>query len=135
MSDHHDDLPRFNHPASTKLLFGVFISLIVLTILTVATSAFWAASGLPEAFAFPVAMIIATAKAFLVCAFFMHMWWDKSFNVIAFLSSVLFVALFIGLTLTDTSEYQDQIDSYPRNEGQTPTYYEINNTEAQAESS
>ena len=114
MSDHHDDLPRFNHPASTKLLFGVFFSLIGLTLLTVATSAMWATSGLPEALAFPAAMVIATMKAFLVCAFFMHMWWDKSFNVLAFLSSGFFVALFIGLTLLDTNAYQNDIDAYPR---------------------
>lgn len=114
MSDHHEDLPRFNHPVSTKLLLGVFISLILLTVLTVVTSALWAASGLPKDFAFPVAMVIASVKAFLVCAFFMHMWWDKSFNVIAFLTSFLFVALFIGLTLLDTGHYQNNIDSFPR---------------------
>ena len=116
MSDHHDSLPTFNHPAPTKLLMAVFVALILLTLLTVATSAFWGAMGLPKALAFPVAMIIATAKAFLVCAFFMHMWWDKSFNVLAFLSSMLFVALFVGLTLTDTGEYQKDMDAFPRNE-------------------
>ena len=72
--------------------------------------------GMPDAFAFPVAMIIATAKAFLVCAFFMHMWWDKSFNVIAFLSSVLFVALFISMTLMDTGHYQSTIEAYDVNQ-------------------
>ena len=68
--------------------------------------------GIPPAFTFPIAMIIATAKAFLVCAFFMHMWWDKSFNVLAFLSSLLFVSLFIGMTLMDTGHYQDTIEAY-----------------------
>ncbi|MEL7498475.1 MAG: cytochrome C oxidase subunit IV family protein [Planctomycetota bacterium] len=126
MSDHHDDLPRFNHPVSTKLLFGVFFSLIGLTVLTVVTSALWKVSELPEAFAFPVAMIIATMKAFLVCAFFMHMWWDKGFNVLAFLSSGLFVALFIGLTLMDSSHYQENIDSFPRNNVKQPVIVPIN---------
>ncbi len=111
MSEHHENLPVFNHPAPVKLLFAVFISLIALTVLTVLT----AGSGMPSAFAFPVAMMIATAKAFLVCAFFMHMWWDKGFNVLAFLSSLFFVALFIGMTLTDTDAYQNDIDLYPRN--------------------
>lgn len=112
MADQHNDLPRFNHPASTKLLFVVFGSLIALTILTVVTSAVWPYSNLPPDLAFPVAMIIATVKAFLVCAFFMHMWWDKKFNVVVFLSSTLFVVLFVGLTLLDTGHYQDSIDSY-----------------------
>lgn len=112
MSDHHDNLPPFCHPASTKLLFGVFIALIFLTILTVATSALGPYLGIPPAFTFPLAMMIATMKAFLVCAFFMHMWWDKSFNVLAFLSSLLFVCLFIGMTMMDTGHYQDSIEAY-----------------------
>ena len=111
MAEHHADHPSFNHPAPLKLLYGVFFALIGLTILTVVVSF----AGLPPAIAFPVAMLIATGKAFLVCAFFMHMMWDKSFNILFFLSSVLFVSLFIGLTLTDTSEYQNTI-AYPRAE-------------------
>ena len=120
MADHHGDLPKFCHPVSTKLLFGVFFGLIFLTILTVVTSASAKSMGMPDAFAFPVAMMIATAKAFLVCAFFMHMWWDKTFNVVVFLSSTLFVVLFIGLTLLDTGHYQDSIDNFPRNEVAQP---------------
>ncbi|MFK7769707.1 MAG: cytochrome C oxidase subunit IV family protein [Mariniblastus sp.] len=114
MSDHHDNLPSFCHPAPMKLLFGVFFGLIFLTILTVVTSASAKSLGIPGAFMFPIAMIFATAKAFLVCAFFMHMWWDKSFNVMAFLSSLLFVSMFIGMTLIDTNHYQETIDIFPR---------------------
>jgi len=112
MAEHPADHPSFNHTAPLKLLYGVFFALIGLTILTVVVSF----AGLPPAIAFPVAMLIATGKAFLVCAFFMHMMWDKSFNILFFLSSVLFVSLFIGLTLTDTSEYQNTIDAFPRAE-------------------
>ena len=110
MSDHQNNLPPFCHPVSVKLLLAVFFALIGLTILTVVASSL----GMPSAIAFPVAMLFATIKAFLVCAFFMHMWWEKGFNVMVFLSSLLFVSLFIGLTLTDSSEYQDTIDLYPR---------------------
>jgi len=116
MADHHDDLPKFCHPVSTKLLFGVFFGLIFLTILTVVVSASAKSMGVPAAFMFPIAMTLATAKAFMVCAFFMHMWWDKSFNVIAFLSSLLFVSLFIGMTLMDTGHYQSTIESYDVNQ-------------------
>jgi cytochrome c oxidase subunit 4 len=110
MSEHHENLPVFNHPAPVKLLVTVFLALIALTVLTVLT----AGSGMPPAFAFPVAMMIATTKAFLVCAFFMHMWWEKSLNVLVFFSSLFFVALFIGMTLMDTDAYQNDIDLYPR---------------------
>jgi cytochrome c oxidase subunit 4 len=110
MSDHHENLPSFCHPVSVKLLLTVFVTLVGLTILTVVVSNL----GLPSAIAFPLAMMIATVKAFLVCAFFMHMWWEKGFNIVAFLSSLLFVSLFIGMTLMDTDHYQDSIDIYPR---------------------
>ena len=114
MADHsHDshDHPSFNHPAPLPLLFGVFIALVGLTILTVVTSNIELAQ-----FAFPVAMGIATLKAFLVGAFFMHMWWDKGFNVLVFLSSLLFVSLFIGMTMLDTGSNLEQIESFPTTE-------------------
>jgi len=78
MADSHsDDHPPFNHPAPIPLLIGVFLALVFLTILTLVTSKIELAQ-----FAFAIAMIIATMKAALVCGIFMHMWWDKSFNVV-----------------------------------------------------
>ena len=110
----HNDLPRFCHPVSVRLLLTVFFTLIGLTILTVVVSMYWGFSALPKDLAFPAAMLIATVKAFLVCAFFMHMWWDKGINVFAFLSSLFFVALFIGLTMLDSTHYQNDINAFPR---------------------
>lgn len=104
---HHDH--SFAHPAPLKLLFAVFFALIVLTILTVAL-----ATVDLGPFGIWISMTIATVKAALVALFFMHMYWDKSFNVLVFLSSFLFVALFIGLTMTDTQHYQNAIDAFPR---------------------
>ena len=106
---HNSDHPKFNHPAPLPLLFGVFLALVFLTILTLVTSNIELAQ-----FAFGIAMLIATAKAFLVCAFFMHMVWDKGFNILFFFSSVLFVSLFIGVTLLDTGAYKESIDVFPR---------------------
>ena len=108
MSDHHDD-HGFAHPVPVKLLLAVFFALIFLTILTVVT-----AGNIPKPFGIWVAMGIATLKGALVCLFFMHMYWDKPFNVISFLSSFLFVTLFIGMTLMDTGHYQNTVDEYPR---------------------
>ncbi len=117
MADSHsDDHPPFNHPAPIPLLIGVFLALVFLTILTLVTSKIELAQ-----FAFAIAMIIATMKAALVCGIFMHMWWDKSFNVVFFLSSLLFVSLFIGITLLDTGENQDSIDTFPRGPEEIPT--------------
>ncbi len=109
-SDHHDD-HGFAHPAPPWILLGTFVALIFLTILTVGIAASPLELGHFEIW---VSMGIATAKALLVCLFFMHMFWDKGFNVLVFLSSLLFVTLFCGFTLMDQYETVDNIDSFPK---------------------
>jgi cytochrome c oxidase subunit 4 len=56
-----------------------------------------------------LSLTIATIKAALVIAFFMHLWWDKPLNQIAILSSLIFVALFLGFTLMDAQGYHDRL--------------------------
>ena len=104
--DNHDH--GFAHPAPMKLLLGTFFALCALTALTLLLA------GNVGPFGFLIAMVLATVKAALVMAFFMHMVWDKPINVLAFLGSTLFVFLFIFMTLTDTGHYQEQIDEFPR---------------------
>jgi cytochrome c oxidase subunit 4 len=55
-------------------------------------------------------MIIATIKAGLVMAFFMHLAFDKPFNVIVFLGSFVFVALFVIFTLSDSQMTADAME-------------------------
>jgi cytochrome c oxidase subunit 4 len=57
-------------------------------------------------------MIIATVKAAIVCTFFMHLLWDKKFNAVLFLTSVLFLILFLSMATTDRGEYQHLVDEY-----------------------
>lgn len=96
----HEHGEHFAHPAPAWILFGTFFALILLTALTV----FIADNVELGSFELLVSMGIATVKSVLVGAFFMHMYWDKGFNVLVFLSSVLFFALFIGYTLMDSYE-------------------------------
>ena len=86
-------------------LLAVFAALIVLTWLTVYQSTLNLGSG--EIW---LSLFIATIKATLVVLFFMHMIHEKPFNVIVFLSSFIFVALFIGLTLNDAHNYKASIE-------------------------
>lgn len=96
------------HTTPVWLLFGVLSALLVLTIATVAvTSIDLGAQG-----NLIVAMIIATIKAVLVCTFFMHLLWDKKFNLVLFLTSVLFLILFLSMATTDRGEYQHLVDEY-----------------------
>jgi len=103
----HDD-HGLAHTMPLPLLFGVLAALLVLTIATVSvTSIDLGAQG-----NLIVAMIIATIKAALVCTFFMHLLWDKKFHTVLFLTSVLFLVLFLSMTSTDRGEYQHLVDEY-----------------------
>jgi len=108
----HDDHGHGDHGLAhvmpVPMLIGVLTTLLLLTVATVAvTTVDLGAQG-----NLIVAMVIATVKAILVCAFFMHLLWDKKFNLVLFLTSVLFLVLFLSMTTTDRGEYQHLVDEY-----------------------
>lgn len=73
-------------------------TLLVLTFLTVAVT--WI--NIPEPFNVVVAIAIAILKAALVAMFFMNLYWDSKFNTVVFLMSILFLIIFVSITLLDT---------------------------------
>jgi cytochrome c oxidase subunit IV len=89
------------HVVPLKLLVGVFAALAVLTVVTVTVSRF----DFGE-YNLVIALAIAVVKASLVVLIFMHMRWEKPFNAIVFVGCLIFVGLFIGLTLADTMQYR-----------------------------
>ena len=56
-----------------------------------------------------IGLAIATAKAVLVALYFMHLRWDKPFNAFVFLTAFAFLAIFVGIAMMDTGQYQDEI--------------------------
>lgn len=94
---HSSDGYDFAHPIPVPVLLAVFFALVFLTIVTVAQANFDFGS-----FDIAIVMVIATIKAALVMAFFMHLAYDKPFNIIVFMSSFVFVALFVIFTLSDS---------------------------------
>lgn len=110
----HDDDHGLAHTMPIKGLIGVWAALMVLTVLTVSVTSV----DLGYTMNLVVAMAIATVKAALVMMFFMHLWWDKKFNVVIFASSFLFVLLFVALTVNDRGEYQADIESYRQDKAQ-----------------
>lgn len=90
-----------SHAVPFGLLFGVFAALIVLTLLTVAV----AQVDLGE-FNLLVALLVAVVKGALVVLYFMHLRWDSPFNAIALIAALAFVALFLGLAILDSGEYE-----------------------------
>lgn len=91
----HDDHGQ-NHILPLSVYFGVFSSLMVLTVLTVAVS-YWDLG----AFSLPVAMLVAVIKAGLVVGFFMHLKYENRFLTLVFVYALFFVGLFFGITMMD----------------------------------
>jgi cytochrome c oxidase subunit 4 len=94
--DHEDDGAVHVHIGSNQSYIGIFLALIFLTFVTVKVSYYDFGSA-----NIIIAMLVATMKASLVAAFFMHLRYDKLFNTLAFLGSFLFLAIFILLTYDD----------------------------------
>ena len=101
--DHHEH-NEIAHVLPWKMLVGVLAVLMFLTVLTTEVRNIDMGN-----WNLIVAMIIASVKAALVMAVFMHLRWDKPFNVLAILSSFVFATLFVSLALLDKSEYEPDI--------------------------
>lgn len=85
-----------HHVMPFKTHFTVFSALLIMTALTIYVSYL----NLGEYSIYP-AMTIAIIMAFLVAYFFMHLKYDVRFHAIVFFASIFFLAVFMGLTLTD----------------------------------
>ncbi len=109
--EHHG----FSHPMPIWMLLTVFVALLGLTVLTVYQSTF--DLGNIEVW---LSLTIATVKAGLVIAFFMHMLWDKPLNAIVIFGSLIFVALFLGFTMMDADGYRENLIIKPTLEESQP---------------
>ncbi len=85
------------HISPLSLYFKVFGSLIVLTFVTVGVSYL----GMPATPSIIVAMAVASVKASLVAAWFMHLLHDTKFNIGLFLASIWFIGAFFCFTSID----------------------------------
>ncbi|MGE4170469.1 MAG: cytochrome C oxidase subunit IV family protein [Candidatus Margulisiibacteriota bacterium] len=96
MSQHHGHSHHFIVPI--KYYIFTFVSLLVLTVLTVVIAQF----NFGE-WNIIIALAVAMLKAAMVAMFFMGLRWDKGFNRIAFLSSLIFLGIFLFFTMADIS--------------------------------
>ena len=94
---HGQSADHVPHVLPLRRYLGVWLSLLALTALTVGVS--YVDFG---DWNIVVALLVATAKAGLVAAVFMHLAYDKKFNAVVFLLSLVFLAIMLGLTFMDT---------------------------------
>jgi cytochrome c oxidase subunit 4 len=104
--DHgHDDGAVHAHVSSTFFYMAIFGALICLTVATVGQSYFDLGK-----LNLLVVILIASLKASLVVAFFMHLRWDNKFNALIFVSCILFIGVFFTYTMNDT-ERRGELDA------------------------
>ena len=88
-----------HHIIPLRVYLIVFFILLLMTALTVITAQYNFGS-----FNIILALLIASFKSSLVLLFFMHLYYDNKINLIFILGSVLFLAIFIGITMIDTNQ-------------------------------
>ncbi|MSR28674.1 MAG: hypothetical protein EXS03_03750 [Phycisphaerales bacterium] len=93
--------PLVGHLVGIKTLVTTASALLFLTIVTVIVRYI----DIGE-FNIWVAIGIAVIKAGLVATFFMHLKWDRPFNVLVFMGCSLFVILMMAFCVLDTSQYR-----------------------------
>ncbi len=85
-----------HHVIPAKVFGIILVALLILTVLTVTFHTMHLGS-----LAAPVAFLIATTKAILVMAYFMHLKYDTLINKVIFGTAFFFVALLFVLCAID----------------------------------
>ena len=101
---HGDGHPLVGHVVPLSLLFATGLALIALTVVTVAVRYIDVGE-----FNIWIALGVAVVKAALVVLIFMHLRWDRTFNLLTLVGSILFVLLLITFAMMDVHQYQPQL--------------------------
>jgi cytochrome c oxidase subunit 4 len=104
VDDHANPHGGTPHALPARTLIGVFLALVGLTVVTVVAT--WFPTG---SFEIWISLGIATIKASLVAAYFMHLRYDNPLHAVIFIFGLFFVALFLGFLLLDSHQYQPNL--------------------------
>lgn len=106
--------PAVGHLVPTATLVMAGLALLVLTIVTVAVR--YVDIG---EFNIVVALGVAAVKATIVILVFMHLRWDRPFNLLVLIGSIIFVVLMVAFTAMDVGQYRPTIFTGNAPEAQT----------------
>lgn len=102
------------HLVPTGTLVAAGLALLALTVITVAVR-FIDVGELN----LPIALGVALVKATIVILIFMHLRWDRPFNLLVLIASMLFVMLMMAFTSMDVGQYVRDIFKGNAPEAQT----------------
>lgn len=117
MSSQHGHGEGGHFVAPLGMYIGVWVALMVLTVITVGVALVDFGS-----WNIAVAMFVAVIKASLVALFFMGLAWDDRMNAVIFSGGLIFLAIFFLLTFPDLL-FRDLIDPVRGNAGSNPAAY------------
>ncbi len=107
---------------------AVAAALLVLTAITVFVSRFHFGE-----WNLVVAMAIAATKALLVAFVFMHLYYDNKLYFVVFAASIVFLAIFITLSMFDTMRRDDIYDIVNKPINPKAVIYQVDSTKANTE--
>ncbi len=96
--------PAKTHVIPLPMLFAVWVFLCGLAVVSTLVAA--ANIGSMNVL---VEMIIASVMSIVAALYFMHLLYDNPFNIAAMLLTLIFITLFISLSLTDTTDYRSEL--------------------------
>ncbi|RLS47048.1 MAG: hypothetical protein DWH86_01535 [Planctomycetota bacterium] len=91
--------PEVGHVVPVKYLVGAGVALLFLTVITVAVRYI----DLGEA-NLMLALAIAVVKATIVALIFMHLRWDRPFNLLVLIGSIVFVGIMLAFSAMDVHQ-------------------------------
>ena len=100
---------RHDQSAHVRIYMLVFGALMILTAVTVLVSYL----HLPKIVGIPVGLAIATVKASLVAAFFMHLKWERKLIYGLLGLTVFFTIVLFALPITDSVKNQSRASAPP----------------------
>jgi cytochrome c oxidase subunit 4 len=113
--DEHEHVEHHSHLGRYLVVWAA------LSVLTFATYGIAKAFHIPGGWGVTVALVIAVTKGTLVSLFFMHLWDQRGANRLVFVTSLFFVALLIGIVLSDNAT-RFPLANPPGSPGALPTH-------------
>ncbi len=107
-SDSHDH----HGPSSVpRMALFVFIALCVLTCASLLTYTPYWQQHVPNRIGRSVMMTVSVTKAFLVVAFFMHLWWESKWKYVVTFPAIIVSALLCFSLIPDIGQRTEQYDT------------------------
>ena len=110
-ADNHDPAHAPEHGSITSMAIKVFIALCVLTCASLLTYTSYWQEHVPMQIGRAVMLTVSLTKAFLVVAFFMHLWWESKWKYVVTFPALAVSTLLCVALIPDIGQRTEQYDA------------------------